>query len=154
MLRLLCFALLLAGCAPTSEAPAPVSPPAVPNTLSASLPPPPSASGLAGTAWTLVSIGDEPAPAPATLAFSDTAVSGTGACNGFSGPYTAENGGVVGPFFSAGPLASTRKHCGAMQPFEDRYFEALQGARRWLRDGDALELVGAGAVLAYRRNEE
>ena len=150
-MRPLAFCLLaLAACAPTSEAPVSTLPPSAP---SASLPPPPSDSGLSGTTWTLAQIGEEPAPAPATLAFSDSTVNGKGGCNGFSGPYSAQSGGVVGPVFSAGPLVSTRMHCGDLQPFESRYFEALEGARRWLVDGDELELAGAGPTLTFQRGD-
>ena len=153
MLRFTAIALFaLTGCAPTSETPAvvpPVSPP--PAGSSTNLPPPPSDSGLDGTAWTLATIGEEPAPALATLAFTDSTMNGMGGCNRFFGPYTAQQGGVAGPLFSAGPLAGTKMQCGPIQPFEDRYLEALQGVRRWLVDADTLRLFGAGHLLVFAR---
>lgn len=115
--------------------------------------PGPSASGLAGTEWTLVQIDGEEVAATPTLAFSDSTVSGTGGCNRFSGPYVAESGGVVGPGFSAGPLVATKMFCADQQALEIRYFEALDGARRWLVDGDVLELAGAETALLFRRSE-
>jgi heat shock protein HslJ len=139
---------LLAGCAPSPKPPAPSGPPA-----SQAEPTLPSASGLTGTQWRLLQIGAEGVPATATLAFSDSTMSGRGGCNQFSGPYTAEGGGGVGQLFSAGPLASTRMFCGEQQAFENRYFEALDGAQRWSIEGDTLELSGAGTALTFLRDE-
>ena len=151
-MRFILAGLVLAiGCAPTPPTALPPASTTMPDTPPSDLP----VSGplLDGTAWALESIGDEAAPAGATLVFAEGQVGGTSGCNRFSGPYSAASGGVVGPSFQIGPMASTRRMCGPEQAFETRYFDALRGARRWLVDDDELELIGKGERLLFSQSE-
>ena len=65
---------------------------------------------LTGQEWSLATIGGAPLPAGSgiTAAFGeDGTVTGSGGCNGYTGPYT-----VDGESLSVGPLAATRMSCG------------------------------------------
>lgn len=111
----------------------------------------PSAAGpvtLAGTVWTVTSVGGEfvDATNPPTMDFAaNGTLSGTTGCNQFSGPYT-----VDGTKLTVGALAMTMMMCeGAIGDGEALFAPAIQGATSWAIDGDGnLLLSGAGDILA------
>ena len=94
---------------------------------------------LAGTAWQLVELGNDGVLAPARPTLEFTApgmVSGSGSCNRFSGSVTLSGEGI-----SFGPLAATRMACAEqVDAQEARYFKALEGAQRFVVEGDTLAI--------------
>jgi heat shock protein HslJ len=105
-------------------------------------PEPTSPADLAGTSWTLVSIGDTPAieGAGARLSFdSGGNVSGSTACNSISGSYALD-----GSALTFGPLATTRMACeDALMVQEVAVLEALSGVSGWGVDAyEMLHLTG------------
>jgi len=105
-------------------------------------PEPTSPADLAGTAWTLVSIGDTPAieGAGARLSFdSGGNVSGSTGCNSISGSYALD-----GSALTFGPLATTRMACeDALMVQEVAVLEALSGVSGWGVDAyEMLHLTG------------
>ena len=105
-------------------------------------PEPTSPADLAGTSWTLVSIGDTPAieGAGARLSFdSGGNVSGSTGCNSISGSYALD-----GSALTFGPLATTRMACeDALMVQEVAVLEALSGVSGWGVDAyEMLHLTG------------
>ena len=123
--------LAVAGCAAT---PAPSTPPA---------------PTLAGTAWTVMSVGgtDTIDATRPTMAFGpDGKVQGTGSCNGYGGPYRLD-----GDKIEVGDLASTLMLCqdAAIGAQEAAFMAALRGAEKWQIDaGGSLHLTGVSEVVA------
>jgi len=101
-------------------------------------PEPTSPADLAGTSWTLVSIGDTPAieGAGARLSFdSGGKVSGSTGCNSISGSYALD-----GSALTLGPLATTRMACeDALMAQEAAVLEALSTVSGW--GVDAYEML-------------
>ncbi len=137
----LLMAALLGACATgpkgTASTPAPASSPAAPASLS-----------LAGTEWVAFALNGVPevsAPKPKLRWVSADKVTGTGGCNGFTGP------SVMGPnSLSLGPLASTGRACLSMPGSqEDLFFKALELTRKARLDRDQLVLMDeSGKQLA------
>ena len=97
-------------------------------------PEPTSAADLAGTAWTMVSIGDTPAieGAGAGLTFdSGGNVSGSTGCNSISGSYALD-----GAALTFGPLATTRMACEGVDTW-------LSGLATAVVSGDTLTVSDA-----------
>ena len=91
---------------------------------------------LTGQEWSLASIGGAPIPGSGiTAAFGeDGTVTGSGGCNRYTGPYTAD-----GETLSVGPLASTRMSCGAVaDDLERTYLGALELATGFAISGTRL----------------
>ncbi|MFC1466661.1 MAG: META domain-containing protein [Candidatus Brachytrichaceae bacterium NZ_4S206] len=135
-------ALMLAACAvpppPPRQAaqPAPAAPAA------------PTTNPLAGTSWTLTTLGGQPTlqGATATLNFgADGRASGTDGCNAFSGGYE-----VSGDALTFGPLLGTLMACEAsVMAQADAFRNALEQTARFTVANDALTLQDAnGAALA------
>lgn len=107
---------------------------------------------LDGTAWALVTMGDQPVPASstATIAFAAGTASGASGCNTFTGA-----GKIDGPSIKIGPLVSTRMACpGAVMAFEQVYVIALEGVATWAVPQDAamgtqLTPSGTGPRLVF-----
>lgn len=120
--------LIVAGCAP-SEQPAPV------QTNAAS-----QAMQLAGSEWRPTEIGsiEFPANSEVFVRFGgEGALEGYGGCNRFSGAYK-----LVADKIEIGPLAATRMAC--PEPVMDReirFLQALEHARKFVRDGIDLSLI-------------
>lgn len=125
------IALAVAACAVTPE----------PST-----PPGPT---LAGTAWSVISVGgtDTLETARPTIAFgTDGQVVGTGSCNGYGGPYRLD-----GDAIEVGDLAATLILCqdAAIGAQEASFMAALRGAQRWRIDGGGdLRLSGVSDIVA------
>ena len=136
MVAVLALALVLAAaCAPEP----------VPSLIRSSHP-----AALAGTTWTLVSIGGRTVPAgiSASLTFGNASLSGDGPCNGFGGTWTyiAATGAL-----RIDQLVQSLREC--IEPdrsaLEAAYFDALRGvagasidtAGRLVLDGSGPELV-------------
>jgi len=104
---------------------------------------------LAGTAWQAAEIrgravhGD----VASTLRFDDDGrVSGSAGCNRYFGTLSLE-----GERVSVGPLGSTRMMCAPpVMDQEQRFLQALEGARRLERRGDALLFFGEGDAATLR----
>lgn len=111
---------------------------------------------LAGTAWTLTHFetdaGSVPAlaEAPGTLEFAvGGRVGGTGGCNRYFAGYTLSGNGLT-----VGQMGSTRMMCSPERMAEeDRFLQALQEARSYQRQGDALTIEYAGGTLHFTRTE-
>ena len=116
------------------------------------------ADGLAGTSWTLVSLGPEGFPEPAifgskvTVEFSGSgdAIDGSGGCNSYSGEYA-----TAGDVFKIRELMFTERAClepeGVLEQ-EARYFEILASSRSHSVDGPRLTLrAPEDRVLIFRR---
>lgn len=85
---------------------------------------------LQGTAWTLTSLGDEPAAAEAqvTLLFQDGQLSGNGGCNNYNSSFTLNEDN---PFvMTLGPIAATRMICPVGEQ-ESAYLTALSKTSQW-----------------------
>ena len=138
----LAFSALLSGCAAKPASEATVTPAAPTPTATQS-------NGLAGTSWRLVDLAGTPAAEKieATLEFTEAGkVSGRGSCNRFFG--TVE---ISGESIRFGPLAATKMSCGdAADAQEVRYLRALQGAERFVFDGDALLVFAKGLAQPLR----
>ena len=107
-----------------------------------------AAADLAGTSWTLVSVGGAPVVeggVGARLAF-DTAgsVSGSTGCNSVSGMYALD-----GTSLTIGPLATTRMACeDALMTQEAAVLDALAGVEGWELDADGrLHLTGGTELV-------
>ena len=112
-------------------------------------PEPTSPADLAGTQWTLVSIGDTPAieGAGARLSFdSGGNVSGSTGCNSISGSYALD-----GSALTFGPLATTRMACeDALMAQEAAVLEALAGVSGWEIDADGRLHLTGGTELVFQ----
>lgn len=110
--------------------------------------PPPTGASLPGTSWEVVAIGGTDtlaAPRP-TMAFgADGQITGTGGCNGYSGPYMLDGAAIA-----IGDLASTLILCeGDVGTQEAAFMAALRGAQTWrIMAGGDLELGGFSSILA------
>ncbi len=97
-------------------------------------------SSLAGTQWTLESIGNASISGGGriTLKFgSDGRASGSGGCNSYSGAYREQGGRL-----SFSRIISTRRACveQTLTHQEQRYLEALETATRFKLSGDRLTI--------------
>ena len=106
------------------------------------------------SSWQVASIDGVPAPPDSdrvigTVHFDGRELSGVGACNRYGGTYSAQQGGFVGNGFGVAGLSATEMYCGdTLQPFEERMFNALLGARSWRREDDGrLVLSGQGGEI-------
>ncbi len=109
---------------------------------------PSSSATLAGTAWTVTSVGGSfvDATNPPTMAFgADGTLSGTTGCNQYNGSYT-----VDGNDLTVGTLSMTMMLCeGQIGDGEALFSPAIQGATTWAIDASGnLLLSGAGDILA------
>lgn len=96
---------------------------------------------LAGSAWTLVSIGDDAVleSSVITLEFGeDGNVRGNGGCNLFRSSFSAD-----GESLTLAPILSTRRACAdpEAQMQENAYFAALEATTGYTFDGDRLVLT-------------
>ncbi len=109
---------------------------------------------LDGTAWKATEIGGRAVQegVASTLRFGEQgSVSGGAGCNRFFGTLS-----LKGDRVSVGPLGSTRMMCAPpVMDQEQRFFQALEGARRLERRGDELIFFGEGdaATLRLARTE-
>ena len=105
--------------------------------------------------WTLVAATANGTPFhlddthPVTLTFHGSDVSGTSACNSYSGKVRAE-GMAVG--FS--PLGGTEMACipRSVMHLEQAYLTAMQSVDTAKRDADRLTLTGSEVELSFRRH--
>ena len=107
-----------------------------------------ASGGLANTAWTVTSIGGVATLADArpTMAFApEGVVSGSGGCNGYSGPFRTD-----GARIEVGDLASTMMLCeGERGAQEAAFIAALSGATDWSQtEQGTLEIAGITAMVA------
>lgn len=135
LLALPLIVLALAACTSAPGASGAASPPAGPGTL-------------AGSIWTVVSVGGSfvDATNPPTMDFAaDGTLSGTTGCNQFTGTYA-----VDGNSLTVSPLTMTMKLCeGSIGDGEALFAPAIQGSSSWAIDADGnLLLSGAGDILA------
>jgi len=97
---------------------------------SSTTPEPTSAADLAGTSWTLVSIGGTPVvdgSGPHLIFGVDGHASGSTGCNSMSGDYTTD-----GAALTFGPMATTRMACEEnLMAQESAVLEALTGVSGW-----------------------
>jgi heat shock protein HslJ len=110
-------------------------------------PEPTAAADLAGTSWTLVSVGGAPVVegSAAHLAFGlDGNANGSTGCNSLNGTYT-----VDGAALTVGPLATTRMACEEnLMAQEAAVLEALASVSGWEIDADgALHLTGGTELV-------
>jgi heat shock protein HslJ len=110
-------------------------------------PEPTAAADLAGTSWTLVSIGGNPVvedSGPHVTFDAAGNASGSTGCNSFNGSYT-----VDGAALTFGPLATTRMACEAnLMAQEAAVLEALVGVSGWEVDADGrLHLTGGTELV-------
>lgn len=96
---------------------------------------------LAGTDWSLVTLGNDDVVAGSTLTLSfstDGRVSGDSGCNRFMGNYEAN-----GPRLTLSQLASTRRAClsDALNQQEQAYLRALESVVRYQASGGQLILT-------------
>ena len=109
---------------------------------------PSSSATLAGTTWTVTSVGGSfvDATNPPTMDFgADGTLSGTTGCNQYNGSYTVDGNGLT-----VGTLSMTMMLCeGPIGDGEALFSPAIQGATTWAIDASGnLLLSGAGDVLA------
>ena len=109
--------------------------------------PTPATGDLAGSSWTLVSVGSNPVVegSGARLAFDDAGnVSGSTGCNSVSGKYALD-----GPSLTFGMLATTRMACEeTLMGQEASVLEALQNVSGWEIDADGnLHLIGGTELV-------
>ena len=109
---------------------------------------PSSSATLAGTTWTVTSVGGSfvDATNPPTMDFgADGTLSGTTGCNQYNGSYT-----VDGNNLTVGTLSMTMMLCeGPIGDGEALFSPAIQGATSWAIDASGnLLLSGAGDILA------
>ena len=133
---------LLSACAvaPSNTAPA--------ASRAAQTPAAPMPMVLAGTEWTAFAIDGKAEvvnPKPKLRWVSADKVSGTGGCNGFTGPSVAAPDSL-----RLGPLASTGRACLSMPGSqEDMFFKALELTRKAKIERDQLVLMDeSGKQLA------
>jgi heat shock protein HslJ len=100
-------------------------------------PEPTSAAELAGTSWTLVSIGGAPVvegSGPHLTFAANGNASGSTGCNSMSGTYATD-----GAALTFGPLATTRMACEPnLMNQETAVLQALAGVSGWEIDADGL----------------
>ncbi|RJF91413.1 META domain-containing protein [Sphingomonas cavernae] len=106
---------------------------------------------LAGTSWTIISIGGTAAAGdrPGTLAFSEDRLSGSSGCNRFSSPYAQ-----TGDRLSISAVTSTKMACpGPAMEQESKLFEIFASeVRVSFRDGDTLVITGGnGGQVVLKR---
>lgn len=124
-LSMILASLLLVACSPAASPTAPV----------------PSAGTLAGTTWSLRSIGgtDLPAGVIVTLDLTEDQAIGTSGCNQYGGTYAVEGSGIT-----FGPMSVTEMACPDPQmSVEAAYLAALTAATTWAIPAD----VPVGAQL-------
>lgn len=111
--------------------------------------PTPTAPVLAGTSWTVISVGgtDTVETSRPTIAFgTDGQVVGTGSCNGYGGPYRLDSDAI-----EVGDLASTLILCQDPEigTQEAAFMAALRGAQTWRIDAAGeLQLSGLSEIVA------
>jgi heat shock protein HslJ len=112
-------------------------------------PEPTSAADLAGTAWTLVSIGGAPVvegSGPHLTFGADGNASGSTGCNSMSGSYATD-----GAALTFGPMATTRMACeGALMAQEAQVLEALAAVSGWEIDADGLLHLTGETELVFQ----
>jgi len=112
-------------------------------------PEPTSAVDLAGTSWTLVSIGGAPVvegSGPHLTFDTEGQASGSTGCNSISGSYAAD-----GAALTFGPLATTRMACEEdLMAQESAVLEALTGVSGWEIDADGLLHLTGGTELVLQ----
>ena len=132
-----CLALTGGACASRDAAPA----------ASGSL----SLAALAGTPWTLVSLGGQPLPPgarPPTAALDGARVFGFGGCNRYTGPVEERSSGAI----TIGSLAVTKMACPSpAMEVEDRYLAVLGRATQYVLAGGRLVLSGSASELVFER---
>lgn len=102
---------------------------------------------LAGTSWTILSIGGKNVASefPTALAFDGKRLSGSAGCNRIAGDYTSD-----GKRMTVGPLMMTRMACPAPAMEQEQAFASLLSGTVSLRftpEGQMV-LMGAGGVSA------
>ena len=110
-------------------------------------PEPTSAADLAGTSWTLVSIGGTPVvegSGPHLTFGADGNASGSTGCNSMTGTYATD-----GAALTFGPMATTRMACeGDLMAQEAEVLEALAAISGWEIDADGrLHLTGGTELV-------
>jgi heat shock protein HslJ len=112
-----------------------------------------AASGLSGTAWTVVNYNNGSQAvvgmiegSEVTLNFgTDGQVNGSAGCNRYAGPFQSQDAAL-----KVGPLASTMMACaspaGVMEQ-ETKYLAALQNATTYTIDGSTLTIRDAGGAM-------
>lgn len=141
-LSTLAVAAALGGCAVapppgnTASSPSPTAPSAPPAAPAA-----PAALTLAGTEWVAFAVDGKAEvvnPKPKLRWISADKVTGTGGCNGFTGPSVSSGPGSL----VLGPLASTGRACLSMPGSqEDLFFKALELTRKARIERDQLVLT-------------
>lgn len=108
---------------------------------------------LVGTVWRLTTLGEETVPPGQAHVVLDAEgrIGGDGGCNRLGGQAIARDDGA----FLAGRMISTMRACPEPQMRRERaLLDALEAARRWRIEGEALTLDdAAGAPLARFRAE-
>lgn len=108
---------------------------------------------LAGTSWTLLSIGGSPAIGNVEVAFSEeSGVSGWTGCNSYSGRYSAS-----GSSFATEGLRWTERGCPSREMFtqESRYIDLLVDAEGFAIDGSQLTITGSdGQTITFALKRE
>jgi heat shock protein HslJ len=111
----------------------------------------PTLGGLAGMVWSLVSYGTPDAPVaavpglPVTATFSAQGVTGTGGCNGYSGPFQYNENTI-----SFGALISTKMACEEpVMSQETAFFNALATAKTFAITNGQLQITYDGGVLNF-----
>ena len=112
-------------------------------------PEPTSAADLAGTSWTVLSVGGAPVVEGSGphLAFGpDGNASGSTGCNSVSGNYSTD-----GAALTFGPLMTTRMACEAdLMVQETAVLEALEAVSGWEIDADGLLHLTGGTELVLQ----
>ena len=108
----------------------------------------PGDGALAGTEWVLVEGSPMVEGYPITLRVEGGEVSGTAACNSYSGTVDITQGTIA-----VGDLARTEMGCPdpGVHDSESAYLEALQAAERYERTGGELVLSGTGHELRFEQ---
>ena len=105
---------------------------------------------LENTQWTLVSFGETPVVkgSEITLLLAAGQAGGSGGCNSYSGSYRVE-----GSKISFDTVTSTKRACvnAPLTEQEGRYFQALESASEYFREGDQLRITydGGQGVLIF-----
>jgi heat shock protein HslJ len=134
--------LALAACGGSAASPTPQPSPAGPE------PTPPAAGtsdgGLGGTSWvgTKADPSSPADPALITLAFDDTALSGTGGCNRMGGDYSVADG-----VLTVGAMFSTEMACEEPLMAQDAWLSAFLDGATVVLHGDTLDLARDGVIV-------
>ncbi len=108
-----------------------------------------SVADLAGVEWILTRFNrDEPLPdgSEVTLRFAGQHISGTSACNRYSG--SVIEGNTPGTLTVSGPMISTRMACPPpTDKIEQRYLETLQAIRQY-------SFIAGKLALTWRKNDQ